>query len=131
MYLPLYKFENLDKVWSLGSINHSKITWKLQTRFTAGVKCYVAAVKCFPVLHFSVVIFFWSFGIFDANTIKCWELSTSQDGARGACGMLHIFIIPHVQTESNRVCNFNVILLRLMLPRDHFVSRFLTDSLYY
>jgi hypothetical protein len=52
---------------------------------TAGVKCRVAAVKSCPVLHFSVVIF-WSFGIIDANTIKCWELSTAQAGARGREG---------------------------------------------
>jgi hypothetical protein len=38
---------------------------------TAGVKCCVAAVKICPVLHFSVVIFFWSFGIIDASTIEC------------------------------------------------------------
>jgi hypothetical protein len=37
--------------------------------------------------------------------------------------MLHLFIITHVQTQSNRVCNSYVILLWLMLPRDHFVSR--------
>jgi hypothetical protein len=41
-------------------------------------RCCVAAVKSCPVLHFSVVIFFWSFGIIDASTIKCWELSTAQ-----------------------------------------------------
>jgi hypothetical protein len=35
---------------------------------------------------FSVVIFFWSFGIIDASTIKCWELSTAQAGARGREG---------------------------------------------
>jgi hypothetical protein len=34
------------------------------------------------------------------------------------------FIILHVQTQSNRVGNSLVILLWLMLPRDHFVSRF-------
>jgi hypothetical protein len=27
------KFINLETKWSLGSINHNKITWKLQTRF--------------------------------------------------------------------------------------------------
>jgi hypothetical protein len=43
---------------------------------TAGVKCCVAAV-----LHFSVVIFFWSFGIIDVITIECWELSTAQASA--------------------------------------------------
>jgi hypothetical protein len=53
---------------------------------TAGVKCRVAAVKSCPVLHFSVVIFFWSFGIIDASGIKCWELSTVQAGARGREG---------------------------------------------
>jgi hypothetical protein len=91
---------------------------------TAGVKYCVAAVKSCTVLHFSVVIFFWSFGIIDASTIKCWELSTAQVGAKGAFRMLHLFIISHVQTQSNRVCNSYVILLWLMLPRDHFVSRF-------
>jgi hypothetical protein len=49
---------------------------------TTGAKCCVAAVKCSPLLHFSVVIFFWSFGI----TFKCWELSTAQVGPRGREG---------------------------------------------
>jgi hypothetical protein len=31
--------------------------------------------------------------------------------------MLHFFIIPHVQTQSNWVCNYHVILLFLMLQR--------------
>jgi hypothetical protein len=42
--------------------------------------------------------------------------------------MLHLFIIPHVQTQSHRVCSSYVILLWLMLPRDHFVSRFFFKS---
>jgi hypothetical protein len=50
---------------------------------TAGVKCCVTAVKSCPVLHFCVVMFFWSFGIIDASPIKCWELSAAQAGARG------------------------------------------------
>jgi hypothetical protein len=45
--------------------------------------------------------------------------------------MLHVFVIPHVQTQSNRVCNSLVILLSLMLPRDHFVSRFFKFQLVY
>jgi hypothetical protein len=40
---------------------------------TAGVKCCVAAVKSCPVLHFSVVIFFWSFGIIDASRLNQTE----------------------------------------------------------
>jgi hypothetical protein len=40
-------------------------------------------------------------------------------------GMLHVFINPCVQTQSNRVCNSLVILLWLMFLRDNFVSRFL------
>jgi hypothetical protein len=39
--------------------------------------------------------------------------------------MLHVSIIPHVKTQSNLVCNSFVLMLWLMLPRDHFVSRFL------
>jgi hypothetical protein len=37
-------------------------------------------------------------------------------------GMLHFFIIHHAQTQSNRVCNFNVFffLLILILASDHF-----------
>jgi hypothetical protein len=38
------------------------------------------------LLSISVVIFFWSFGIIDASTIKCWELSTAQAGVRGREG---------------------------------------------
>jgi hypothetical protein len=37
-------------------------------------------------------------------------------GREGCC------MIPHVLTYSNRVCNSLIIFLRLMLPRDHFVS---------
>jgi hypothetical protein len=90
---------------------------------TAGVKVCVAAVKSCTVLHFSVVILFWSFGIIDATTIKCLELSTAQAGAMGAWGVLQLFIIPHVQTQSKRVCNSLVSVLWLTLPIYHFVSR--------
>jgi hypothetical protein len=76
--------------------------------------------KMLAVLHMIVVIFFGSFGIIDANFIKCWELNTAQAGARGR-ERFELFIIPNLQTQSNRVRNFQVILLWLMLPRDHFV----------
>jgi hypothetical protein len=33
--------------------------------------------------------------------------------------MLHLLIIPHVQTQSNQVCKLHVILLFLMLQSDH------------
>jgi hypothetical protein len=33
--------------------------------------------------------------------------------------MLHFITIPHVQTQSNWVCNFHVRLLLLVLPSDH------------
>jgi hypothetical protein len=75
-----------------------------------------------PVLHFSVVIFFWSFGIIDASTIKCLELSTAQAGAMGreGCCTYSLFLMYRLnQTESAILF---VILLLLMLPRDHFVS---------
>jgi hypothetical protein len=94
---------------------------------TAGVKCCVAAVKSCPVLHFSVVIFFWSFGIIDASTIKCWELSTAYAGARGVRDVARNHY-PSFIDSINRVCNSRVILLWLLLPRDHFVSIFLIRS---
>jgi hypothetical protein len=40
-------------------------------------------VLCGSVPRFSVVIFFWSFGIIYFSTFKCWKLSTVQAGARG------------------------------------------------
>jgi hypothetical protein len=49
---------------------------------TAGVKCRVAAVKSCPMLHFSF-IFFCSFEIIVASTIKCKKFSTAQVCARG------------------------------------------------
>jgi hypothetical protein len=70
---------------------------------TAGVKCCVAAVKSCPVLHFSIVIFFWSLGIIDANIFHCWELSTAQAGARerkGCCTYSSIVMYILNQTES-------------------------------
>jgi hypothetical protein len=38
--------------------------------------------------------------------------------------MLHFFIIPQVQTQSNGICNFYVILFWLVLPGDHTYSIF-------
>jgi hypothetical protein len=77
--------------------------------------CYIQVVNGILIIFLA-----WSFRIIETSIIKCWELST---GARRRNGMLHLFIVPHVQTESNRVCNFHVILLLFMLPRDYLVSR--------
>jgi hypothetical protein len=73
---------------------------------TADVQCCVAAVKSCPVLHFSVLKLFWSFGIIDASTIKCWELSNAHAGARGRGGRcLYSFSLMYRlnQTECNLV----------------------------
>jgi hypothetical protein len=46
---------------------------------------------------------FWSFRIINANTIKCWELSTAQAGARrreGCCTYSLSFMYRLNQTES-------------------------------
>jgi hypothetical protein len=91
-------------------------------------------LKSYPVLHLSVVLFFWSFGIIDSSTFQYWKLqwklSTGQAGARGReSRIFHFFIIAHVQTQSNRVCNFNVILLWLMLPRGQTFSRILYSTI--
>jgi hypothetical protein len=39
--------------------------------------------KKLPRTSLQCCYIFWSFGIIDANTIKCWELSTAQASARG------------------------------------------------
>jgi hypothetical protein len=75
--------------------------------------------------NFSAVIFFWSFGIIDASTIKCWELSTAQAGARGREGCCMCSLSLMYRLKQTRVRSSLVILLWLMPPRDHFVSRFL------
>jgi hypothetical protein len=51
----------------------------------------------------------------------CGELSTAQAGASGGVMNVAHYIIPHGQTQSSRVCSYLIILLRLMLPRDHFI----------
>jgi hypothetical protein len=91
---------------------------------TTGVKYCVAAVKscryftsvllCFSCPSESLMPAFFS--------VENWLplLST-----QGAWGMLHVFSIPHVQTQSNRVRNSLANLLWLIVPRDHFVSSFL------
>jgi hypothetical protein len=79
---------------------------------TAGVKCHLAAVKGCPVPHFSIVIFFWSFGIIDASTIKCWELSTAQAGARGVRDVARIHYpscTDSIKPNLQFCCNFVVI----------------------
>jgi hypothetical protein len=40
--------------------------------------------------------------------------------------LLHVFNIPNVQTQFNRVCNSLVILWWVILLRDHFIFRFLS-----
>jgi hypothetical protein len=90
---------------------------------TAGVMCCMAAVKSCPVLHFSNVIVFWFSGsLMPALIVLRIEFRPSR--CYEAWGMLHLFITLQVQTQSNRDCHSYVILLWLMFPRNHFVSRF-------
>jgi hypothetical protein len=86
---------------------------------TADVKWCVAAVKGCPVLHFSVIIFFWSSGsLSPALFCMCWELSTAQAGqtVREGCFTFHY---PSCTESINRICNFHVILRFLILPKDN------------
>jgi hypothetical protein len=82
---------------------------------TTGFKCCdTAEKKLLREVNFSVVIFFWSLPAL--LSVENWW------------GMLHLFIIPYVQTQWNRVCNFHVILLWLMLPKNHHVSIFILNK---
>jgi hypothetical protein len=70
------------------------------------------------IMFISLVLFFThsfisrSVNYFPLSVEKWVPLSRCQE----AWGMLHLFIIPHVQTQSNRVCNYHVILSWIM-PR--------------
>jgi hypothetical protein len=97
------------------SENYTCIHLEYFSRFldftTAGVKCRLAAVKSCPKLHFSVVIFFLSFGIIDSRTFKGWKLSTTQAGARGREGCC-TFSLSHMYKLNQTVefqCNYVVI----------------------
>jgi hypothetical protein len=75
---------------------------------TAGVKCGVAAVKCCLVLHFNVVIFFWSFGIIDASTIKC-PLKPVLGGVRDVAPIHYPSCTDSIKPSLQFLCNFVVI----------------------
>jgi hypothetical protein len=71
---------------------------------TAGVKFYVAAVKSWPVLQFSVVIFFL---VFKDHWFqhKCWKLRTAQActkecGCEGCCTLSLSLMHRLIQPES-------------------------------
>jgi hypothetical protein len=75
-------------------------------------KTAMAAVSSCPVLHVSVVIFFWSFGTIDASTIKCWELSTARAGAMDGrdVALIHDPICTNsIKSSLQFSCNFVVI----------------------
>jgi hypothetical protein len=77
---------------------------------------HVAAVKRCPVLHFSVVIFIWSFGIIDASTIKCWELKTAQAGAAGCegCCTLHcLSCTDSIKPSLQFSCNYDNVVINV------------------
>jgi hypothetical protein len=64
-----------------------------------------------------------SFGIFDASTIKCWELSTAQAGASGSEGYYKLFLMYRLnQTESAIFMSFCCDLCFRWII--YFVSRF-------
>jgi hypothetical protein len=59
-------------------------------------------------------------------SVKNWvPLKPVLEGVKNS----HLFIIPHVQTQLNWVCNSYVILLWFMLPRDHFFQIFIMCAL--
>jgi hypothetical protein len=80
---------------------------------STGVKCYVAAVKSCPVLHFSVtvVILFWSFGIIESITfsVEYWVLLNPGLGVVRDDALFHYFLCTDSIKRSLQVsCNFAV-----------------------
>jgi hypothetical protein len=69
----------------------------------------------FGFVCFSVVIFFWSFGIIDTSYIKCWQLNTAQAGAGWGRGVRDVARINYpsctdsIKPSLQFSCNFVVI----------------------
>jgi hypothetical protein len=77
-------------------------------------RCKVACGSCKKLSRTSLqcCYIFWSFGIIDASTIKCWELSTAQIGARGVRDVALIYYpscSDSIKPSLQFICNFVVI----------------------
>jgi hypothetical protein len=88
---------------------------------TADVKCRVTVVKSCP--YFILVLLYFS----GPSGSLMPALLSVENRVLVVWGMLHSFIISHLQIQSNLVFKFHVILLWFMLPRDHFVFRCLSN----
>jgi hypothetical protein len=77
---------------------------------------------CFGINHCIALLPSLVFVVWLSFVLSLWVLLKQ---VLGAWGMLHFFIIPQVLTQSNRVCNFHVILLWFKFPKDHTFPRFL------
>jgi hypothetical protein len=83
----------------------------------------ISAVKSWPVLHFCVVIFFWSFWIIGSSTFKCWELGTAHvvlGGVRDVALLHYPSCTDSMKQSLQFSCKFAV----FNAPEDHFVSRY-------
>jgi ABC-type Mn2+/Zn2+ transport system permease subunit len=110
IHLSLFSDIYLQRVWiasnfvSVSAASHCTHVSTHQGNFASGVVSH-ACLQC--ICQVSVLHYFNVYGF----------------GVRGR-EVLHLFSIPHVQTQSNRFCNSLLILLWLMLPRYHFVQMF-------
>jgi hypothetical protein len=82
---------------------------------TAGVNCCI--------LHFSVLIFYGPSGSLSTAllSVKNWVTLKS---VLGGVMVVALFSLSYVQTQSNRICNFHVMLF-LIIPRVHYFQIFI------
>jgi hypothetical protein len=75
------------------------------------IRVNCATVQNCTVLHFSVVIFFWYFGIIESSTFQWLEISTAQTGVRGIRDV-DLFHYPSctnsIKSSIQFLCNFVV-----------------------
>ena len=98
----LNKTESAILVWLLSRDRLLPVVFIITT---AGVKCYMAAVKKSPWRHLSVVIFF----------LVCRDKRLQYIEYRLGLRDVALFIIFHGQTQLNRVCNFHLFILVWLL----------------
>ena len=116
---PKVRFSyKLRRVFMYEKCNHSKccILIRLWEQLSL---CCVAALKCLPVLCYSIVIFAFSgpkFGTVGFNTF-IWEQSCAQSRVSGVRNGTSANI-SHEQTQSNQVCCFQM--LDAVFPMDLF-----------
>jgi hypothetical protein len=106
-------YETKFMAWVLCVWRYSFKTWNI---IIAGlVPVQFGSRKKLPCTSLQCCSIFWSFGVIDFGTFKCWKMNTTQAGA------MWLFHTDSIKPSLQISCYYLV----LMLSRDYFLSRYL------